>query len=43
MDEIFSLARDVQAAFDNCHDKGELIDPGDAWTYDVWVEPEMVG
>lgn len=42
MDEVFSLARDVQIAFDNCHENGDLMEKGDAWTYDVWIEPGAV-
>jgi hypothetical protein len=40
IEEIFDAARELQQSFDRAHDKGEMLEPYNSWTRDVWVEVE---
>jgi hypothetical protein len=37
MEEVFECARDLQLAMDMEHENGNMNQPCDDWTYDIWV------
>ncbi|KUJ23076.1 uncharacterized protein LY89DRAFT_679892 [Mollisia scopiformis] len=39
MDEIFAMAKDFQEAMDAEHEKGNINEECDKWTYSVWQAP----
>lgn len=40
MDDVFECARDLQQAMDVEHENGNMNEPCDEWTYNIWVERE---
>lgn len=40
MDDVFECARDLQQAMDVEHENGNMNQPCDEWTYDIWTERE---
>jgi len=38
MEEIFRFAKEFQQDMDDYHEKGELNEECDAWTYEIWEE-----
>lgn len=40
MDDVFECAKDLQQAMDMEHERGNMNQLCDEWTYDIWVEQE---
>lgn len=36
MDEVITMAKDLQAVMDHAHDEGKMDTEGDRWTWHIW-------